>query len=286
MPILTFLCHFLLCFGPSLSIFIQNIWPYAPRLIICIIGTFLYYGSISCTSFIFFILESIFNFKSDTLNTAIILYSIINVISIEISRVASVYLYIKFNHYFNELIHKEKISINTPINFGISIASGYSIASAAYSGLNVVIFSLSSAVFGIDNKTSSKLTQFTVSNTCSLSILNFLWTVLIYKGCDLFINDINTSSSENLTQDSNTTTFNALISNKKFIKHVSIAISTHLINTIVSIVFSNPNTFIISSISAWLLTICLSIYTFATFGATTSSIKAAIKSDQRVSNGY
>jgi len=285
MPVLTFLCYFLVSFGPSLSIFVQNIWPHSPRLIVCVIGIFLYYSSLFFSSLTFFALEHLFKL-TDTLNNWIILYSILNVISIEFSRAASIYLYLKFNHHFNELIHKEKITINTPIYFGISIGSGYSIAAAVYSSLNVLIFSLGPAVFGVDNKTSPKLTQYTVSNACSLSILNYVWTLLIYKGCEIVVNDTNTASNQNLTEDSNSTTLTSFYFNKKFIKFFAIAIITHLINTIMSIVFSSSNSFIISSISSWTITVILSIYTLSTFGATPSSIKSAIKNEHRVSNSW
>jgi len=186
---------------------------------------------------------------------------------------------------FIYLKDSEKVSVDSNLKVSIAIGAGFALGSAVFGSANIIVYSLGRAVFGIDGSTSVELILENSLKASALSLLNFFWTVMMYRcleSSDIRYNNASSRGDVDRNDDGDDDqqtlngprrTFNATTN-----KWLFLILSTHLINTIISLL--GHNYAILSIITAWCLVIFVGYMVFYQLGGSKSSLKSAWLSGQ------
>ena len=180
MTALAFIAYSCLSLSPALSLFKQNIYQHPARLVIVVLGIFSYFVSLVITSIFYTIINSLFSSSASILW----LFAFLNVLIQEIIRYLTFKLVISARPSFIYLKDEEKHSLDSVRKLSVAVGVGFCIGAAVFNSLNLLIYSSGPWVFGIDGETSPNLFLYSSLKTSAVSILNFLWTVMLFKSLE------------------------------------------------------------------------------------------------------
>lgn len=256
-----FLGNCLFALGPVASLLINNIFQHPARVVVCIIGVFMYFLSLVAVGLIWTV-STAFGLEA----RYIAFFAVITVLFQELLRFYT-YKFMKFAQPgFNMLNDAERKSVTGIAGSSISIGCGFALAASVYTSINSLIFSLQPGVPGINEMDgdeavahNSQLFFIRSVEAGALGLLNFFWTLLMFH------------SLETRTEETSSTG-----------KWMSLIVGTHLLNTLISLANHNQNSSmcLLSLTTAWLLVIFLAAVTAYKFGGSRSSFKAAVHRTQ------
>lgn len=298
MPLTSFISYSLLAFTPTFWIFRHNIYHYPVRIVLVVFGVFFYFAALIITSILYSIVNALFNSS----NKILWLFAIINVLNLEYLRYLSFKLMLKVKPSFKYLKDSEKNSVDTNLKVAVAIGTGFTIGSAVFSSLNVIIYSLGPYVFGVDGKTDVNLMLNTCLKTSAISILNFLWTIMLFTSFKTVSSSNLADHEDSMIQNeerrgnstasraaaaetetnlrSNSATSVSFISNYLYNRWTLLILLSHLLNTLISLLGQKYN--FLSILAAWILVIFISFMTFYQLGGSKSSIQASLENRNSV----
>jgi len=263
MGLLLFMGNCLFALGPVASLLIQNVFEHPARVVVCMIGVFMYFLSLVLTGTLWQIASS--------LSLPVQYISIFAIISVFFQEMFRFYTF-KFMKFaqpgFEMLNDQERKSVQSITGSSISIGCGFALAASVYTSINSLVFSLQPGVPGINRMDgdepvahNSQLFFIRSVEAGALGLLNFFWTLIMFHSLD--------RPNEN----------GRWLSRNGWL---FLILGTHLVNTLLSLLNHNENSSLclLSLTCAWLMVLLLGTLTGYKFGGSKSSIKAAMNRTQ------
>lgn len=268
MTLISFLAYSLVALSPSISIFKQNISQHPARLVIVVVGVFFYFSSLVATSIFHSILNALFN----SANSILWIFAILNVFLQEFTRYLSFKLMVVARPSFVYLKDSEKTSVDSNIKLSVAIGTGFCIGAAVFNSVNILVYSLGPAVFGVNGDTRPSLMIENSLKTSALSLLNFFWTVMMFKCLEIRERELSgrqgSSPAERSTNANSTLCFQSN-------KWIGIVVATHLMNTLVSLLGQDYAA--LSILVSWILVAFVGYLLAYQMGGSISTFKTAFE---------